>query len=137
MSRSQYVDALDQDELARWRGAVTRAIRGRRGQAFLRELIRALETMAEKRLISGALEDDSDVCAIGAVGRCRGMDMSRIDYEDPIAVAAAFGIAHAMAAEIEYENDEAEWRAESPEERWERMRRWAVKHLVAEAPEAP
>jgi len=130
MSRSQYSDDYEADELARWRGAVTRAIRGRRGQAFLRELIQALEAMPQKRLIAEVLEDGPDVCALGAVGRCRGMDMSRIDYEDPFAVASAFGIAYAMAAEIEYENDEANWREESEEERWTRMHRWAVKHLV-------
>jgi hypothetical protein len=37
MSRSGYSDDLENWSLIRWRGAVASAIRGRRGQAFLRE----------------------------------------------------------------------------------------------------
>jgi hypothetical protein len=56
MSRSGYCEDMD-DQWAhiRWRGAVTSAIRGRRGQAFLREMLAALDAMPEKRLVAGAL----------------------------------------------------------------------------------
>lgn len=59
MSRSGYVDDMgDQWAMIRYRGAVSSAIRGRRGQAFLREMLAALDAMPEKRLISGALVFD-------------------------------------------------------------------------------
>lgn len=53
MSRSGYTDD-DDDPLAtgRWRAQVRSAIRGKRGQAFLRELIAALDAMPEKALIT-------------------------------------------------------------------------------------
>ena len=41
--------------LIRYRGAVKSAIRGKRGQAFLREMLAALDAMPEKRLSAGAL----------------------------------------------------------------------------------
>lgn len=59
MSRSGYVDDMcDQWALIRYRGAVSSAIRGKRGQAFLREMLAALDAMPEKRLISGVLVFD-------------------------------------------------------------------------------
>ena len=126
MSRSGYYDSCDGWDLIRWRGAVASAIRGKRGQAFLREMIAALDAMPEKRLIVDALETETgDVCAIGAVGKARGIDMAGVDPEDREAVAKLFGIAEAMAAEIVYENDE--WGGHnSPENRWQRMRAWAA-----------
>lgn len=48
MSRSEYSENLDSWSLIRWRGQVVSAIRGKRGQAFLRELVDALEAMPEK-----------------------------------------------------------------------------------------
>lgn len=63
MSRSGYIDELDQWDLIRYRGQVASAIRGKRGQAFLRDLLAALDAMPEKRLIAGTFErDDGDMC---------------------------------------------------------------------------
>ena len=59
----------------------------------------------------------------------RGLDMSRVDYEDPECVAQFFGIARALAAEIEYMNDEGTFRPETPRARWERMRSWVIANL--------
>jgi hypothetical protein len=39
MSRPGYCDDTDNWQFIRWRGAVKRAIRGKRGQEFLRELL--------------------------------------------------------------------------------------------------
>lgn len=59
MSRSGYTEDCDDNwQLIRWRGAVASAIRGKRGQAFLRELLAALDAMPEKRLIADALVFD-------------------------------------------------------------------------------
>jgi hypothetical protein len=133
MSRSGYKDDYGNDDalgLGRWRAQVRSAIRGRRGQAFLRELIVALDTMPEKSLIAGKLVDDvGAVCAIGAVCKARGLDMSRVDCRHQQSVAATVGIAHQMVAEISYENDEVGWK-ETDEQRWRRMRQWAERNLV-------
>jgi hypothetical protein len=160
MSRSGYSDDCDGWALIRWRGAVNSAIQGSRGQAFLRELATALDAMPDKRLIADELQTaDGEYCAIGVLGAARGVDMSKLDPEDREAVAAAFNIAPALAAEIVYENDESvyrwDWvwvetfgplrRHESrrhqvrveipglPERRWHQMRAWVQSNLKAEA----
>ena len=131
MSRSGYSEDHEQWTMIRWRGAVASAIRGKRGQAFLREMLAALDAMPEKRLIGHELEYDGNVCAIGSVGKARGLDMSELDPEDPYTVANVFGIARAMAAEIVFENDEGAgyWSKETPEARWHRMRAWVISNL--------
>lgn len=124
MSRSGYVDDFDDYwELIRWRGAVKSAIRGRRGQAFLRELLAAMDSLPERRLVAHELEKEGAVCAIGAVGKARGIDMSALDPEDIDTVAATFGISNALAKEIVYMNDEFKW-GEDDGERFRRMRQW-------------
>lgn len=123
MSRSGYYDDPENNiYLINWRGAVKSALCGKRGQAFLREMNDALDQIENKRLIADDLEKDGDVCAIGAVGRKRGIDMSKLDPEDYDEVAATFGIAPAMAREIADLNDERHYG--SPEERYAKMKAW-------------
>jgi len=130
VSRSGYVDDFDDDhwQFIRWRGAVKSAMRGKRGQAFLKEMLAALDALPEKRLIADSLEEDGEVCAIGSVGKQRGIDMSKIDPEDYSSVAGAFQIAEAMSREIQYMNDEWFDRA-TPEERFTKMRAWIVSQI--------
>ena len=131
MSRSGYTD--DAPHLELYRANVRRTIHSKRGQQFLAELLATLDAMPEKVLIDRELMDAGGaVCAIGAVCKARGMDVSRVDYDNPEAVGNVVGISRIMAAEIEYENDEGNWREryETPEQRWERMRKWAEDHLV-------
>jgi len=107
MSRSGYCDDLDNWDLIRWRGAVASAIRGARGQAMLRELRDALDALPEKRLAADSLVTaDGECCALGSLGVARGMDLEPIDPDDREGVAAAFGVAEALAAEIMFLNDE-------------------------------
>lgn len=127
MSRSGYSDDCDGWDLIRWRGAVASSIRGKRGQAFLRELITALDALPQKELIFAELEHEGQVCALGSVGKMRGLDMSTIEPEVREDVAKAFGIPIALACEIMYENDE--WRHEPPSQRWLRLYVWAEEHL--------
>jgi len=138
MSRSGYTE--DCESINLYRNSVHRALTGKRGQAFLRELRDALDAMPEKRLITGALVSEAlphphtepGCCAMGAVALARGVDTSKLDPEDRDMIAAAFGIAPSMAAEIAYENDEHDYyrsKSETPEERWTRMRAWAEKYL--------
>lgn len=131
MSRSDYSDDCDQWELIMWRGAVASAIRGRRGQAFLKEMLAALDALPEKKLIDGALECNGAVCAIGAVGAARKVNMTGLDPENAGQVAQTFGIARALACEIVFENDEGAgyWNNETPERRFERMRNWVAKQI--------
>ena len=165
MSRSGYTDDCeDQWALIRWRGAVNASIKGKRGQALLREIAAAMDSMPVKELVPNELQDDGGYCTLGVVGAARGMDMSKIDPEDRQAVAKAFGIAEALAAEVMYENDEHvdAWRwvdveicgpmrpyypdwnrhvrsvcvpnERAAEQRWSHMRAWVSAHLAKEQP---
>lgn len=135
MSRAEYSDDIDDLwQLIRWRGAVTSAFRGKRGQAFLRELLAALDAMPNKRLIRGELVEGGEVCALGAVAVARGINVEDVDPEDHKEVAATLGIADAMAREIMYENDEYFGFSLDPEVRWGRMREW-VAAQIREKPE--
>lgn len=127
MSRSGYSCDIDGLELGRWRAQVASAGRGKRGQAFFRDLVAALDAMPEKRLTKNYLEVDGEVCALGALGRARGIDISDLDSLDYERLGETFGIAHQLAQEVMFENDEP-WDT-TPEERWRRMRGWAASWL--------
>lgn len=134
MSRSGYSDDCDDPwGLIRWRGTVASSIRGKRGQAFLRELVEALDAMPDKRLIPNDLEHAGNVCAIGSVGLMRGVDMTGLDPDEPDQIAATFGIASALVQEIEFLNDEAYY-GSTAEGRWRFMRNWAASHIKEKAP---
>jgi hypothetical protein len=108
--------------LVMWRGAVASAMRGARGQAFLTEMLKAMDGLAEPKLIAEELEVDGAVCAIGAVGKARGISMEGLDPEDSAHVAATFGISEALAREIVYTNDS--YHNETSTQRFDRMRKW-------------
>lgn len=119
----------DQWQFIRWRGAVASSIRGRRGQAFLTEMLEAMDALPEKKLIRDKLEfEDGAVCAIGAVGKARGVDMTAVDPEDSERVAGLFGIPYALACEIVYTNDESFYE-KTPEERFTAMRKWIKREI--------
>lgn len=146
MSRSGYQDYDDCEgdwglRLGQWRGRVASAIRGRRGQKLLIELRDALDAMPEKRLIAEELKtEDGEVCALGALGAKRGIDMECLDPEDPDQIGKAFDIAPCLAQEIVYYNDEVyDWgyvdgkrEMFTPEQRWEKMRAWVEKRIKQE-----
>jgi hypothetical protein len=167
MSRSGYTDADDAGDqwaLIRWRGAVASAIKGKRGQAFLRELAAAMDAMPEKRLVAEDLQADGDFCALGVVGHARGLELQKIDTEDWRQLAREFGISAALAREIMYENDAAanSWRLKTVEivgpvrpfypdwgshltpfsepdpaaaqRRWRRVRAWVARHIKEASP---
>ena len=135
MSRSglsEYEAASQEEQWAfiRFRGAVNSAIKGKRGQAFLRELLAAMDAMPEKKLIAHDLEAGGQFCALGVVGHARGIDMAKINADEPDEVAQAFGIAEAMCQEIAYMNDDGYYHNEPPEQRFRRMRAWVEKKIV-------
>lgn len=123
MSRSGYTEECDNEwDAIRWRGAVASSIKGKRGQAFLAEMVEALDAMPEKRLIAHDLRKGGEVCAIGSVGAKRGVEMEDLDPEDYV------GIARPLVQEIEFMNDEY-CPSDTPEKRWQRVRNWAVSNL--------
>jgi hypothetical protein len=157
MSRSGYSDECGGWELIRWRGAVASAIRGKRGQAFLRETLAALDTMPVKELAPDSLANVAgQYCTLGAVGARRGIDLSRLEEQERDVIAAALGIPEALAAEVMFENDERErrvyverhgpprpgydtyglgWDAREANgaDRWQRMRKWVAEKIIEPA----
>jgi hypothetical protein len=140
VSRANYSDDLDQWDLIRWRGQVKSAIRGARGQAFFRELITALDAMPEKKLVRMEFEQDGCYCTLGVIARQRGVDLGSFDPDDSEVgeqIGNALGIAHQLAREIMYENDEwSNWSIDSgrlpddPAKRWQYMRAWVAAQIV-------
>ena len=130
MSRSGYDDDCSGWELIMYRGAVASATRGRRGQQLLRELLDALDAMPEKRLIAHLLESDGEVCALGALGRKRGLDMGKLDPEDAEQCANEFGIAPSLLREIVYMNDDY---GQTPEHSYSLMRKWVESQIKSGA----
>lgn len=131
MSRSGYSDSCDNLNL--WRGTVERALAGKRGQAFLRDCLTALDALPEKKLAYSVLVKDGECCAMGAVALARGIDVSDVDPEEPKEVAKLFDISGAMAAEIAWVNDmDADGYTcinETQEQRFARVRRWVCNNL--------
>lgn len=131
MSRSEYTDEIDSTwQHIQWRGAVKAAIKGRRGQKLLRDLVTALDAMPVKELITEKLvTPEGAVCALGAVGVKRRMRLAHLDPDDHVAVGKAFHVANALVREIVHMNDETFARA-TPAARWAAMREWAVARLT-------
>ena len=128
MSRSGYSDEWDSD-VAMWRGQVASATRGKRGQRFFRDLVTALDAMPTRRLIANSLgteEPEGDVCALGALCRAKGASLDEDDTEDYAKLGATFDIAEQLAQETMWINDEAGPYDQTPEQRWERVRKWAA-----------
>lgn len=109
MSRSGYSDDYGDDDplaLGRYRAQVASAIRGKRGQALLRELLVALDAMPDKVLVAGELEADGQFCALGVVGQARGLNLAGIDTYDVESLGPKFNIAEQLAREIMWVNDD-------------------------------
>ena len=130
MRRSGYTDDVGDNLLTgRWRGMVASASRGSRGQKFFVDLVAALDEMTDKSLtVNELVDEEGNVCALGALGVARNLDMSSIDPGEPEEVAAMFGIAPCLAQETVHMNDDHFDRM-IPTERWKAMRAWAVGNI--------
>jgi len=112
MSRSGYTDDIDNHwHHIMWRGRVASSIRGKRGQALLRDLLAALDAMPDKRLYPNSFATVSgEYCTLGVLGAARGTKMDDLgDAEDGCderLVADRFGVAAPLVQEIMYMNDE-------------------------------
>jgi hypothetical protein len=130
MSRSGFDIDGDHDQWAqiRWAGQFASAARGKRGQAFWRDLLQALDEMPDKRLVAHDLVADGAYCTIGALGAKRGVELEKIDPYDYDTLAKTFNVAHQLVREVEWMNDEAVYR-ETPEQRWVRMRDYVAQQI--------
>lgn len=129
-----------------WAANVERSLKGKRGQASLRELETALLALPEKQLIADDLQDATGRnCALAALAKLKGVDIPKLaepeDEYDEIAVhdqmvslGERLGVPRLVATEIVYRNDD-DWRPkrETPEERYQRMLRWTQRQLQAHA----
>jgi hypothetical protein len=143
---SRFDDSYDEDFPNQWalyEKAQQNALRGKRGQAVLKELEAALLAMPVKRLIHGFLAHEGEVCALGALAAKRKVDgglawKDAVDelpscdgsVSDTIDFAESrLKIKQTLAIAISYQNDEGvEWRA-TPEERWEKVLQWVREQI--------
>jgi hypothetical protein len=122
-------------------GALQSAIRGRRGQRLLRDLIAGLDALPVLELAAGALEDPETgcVCALGAVRLQRGPEAVplRFDPSDPDVdwreLCQPFDISETLANAVVAKNEFISERndEQSRRRRWLSVRAWAVGHLIA------
>ena len=138
MSRSGYSDDID-DVLSygQWRGQVASAIRGKRGQAILKELLCALDEMPDKKLYAGNFKTESgEFCTLGVLGHKRSIDMTDLGNDDygcnQREVGTRFNIAYQLASEIMFMNDEGCRYQATPEQRWQDMREWILENIKEE-----
>lgn len=137
--RSGYNDDCD-DTLAfnRWRGMVASAMRGRRGQQLLKDILAALDSMPMpmQRLIPDLIVDGDNVCALGAAGKYRKLpDIDKVDPEAHDHLSTMFDVAECLIQEIEWVNDEAgPYGGETAEKRFVRVRKWLVENIRDAAP---
>lgn len=131
-------------QLELYRANTERAIKGKRGQAFLRELEAALLALPEKRLAEGGFICAGEVCALAALalhrkcaeGKTRSEALMLIDEElgasdDPGFIAAKMKTSFNLAWEIMYLNDdEYRFGEMTPELRYEAMLKWVRKEIA-------
>ncbi len=121
-------------------GALRSAIRGRRGQRLLRDLIAGLDALPVPELSAGSLEDPETgcVCALGAVRLHRGKQNVPLDFDptdDDIDwrwLAKPFDISQTLSHAVVSANEYADKRndEDSRRRRWKDVRAWAVSHLL-------
>jgi hypothetical protein len=151
MSRINYCEDEDfNNQSLLWEANQERAIRGRKGQAALRELEQALLALPEKKLIVDELENaQGEVCAIGALAKFKGRENPRVNWGDtpvdePLAdgvilpdevqevtldLAESLGVPRLVALAVIYENDERAY-ALDPTLRYGRLLRW-TRHALS------
>ena len=121
-----------------WQANCRRSIKGKAGQAALRELEQALLTQPEKRLISDESQNaEGEVCAIGALAKYRGIEKTEADPEDMEEVGIELGMPRLVARKVVCLNDVElgiyGLNSVTPEERYERVLAWVRRQLVQAA----
>ncbi len=145
MSRSGFseIDEWDQETIlamGRTKGRITSATRGRRGQAFLRLALSALDRMEDKRLAGGTfgVGDAGCMCLMSSVATETGRasvlsDLDPWDGEGAcFRLAEAFDVAPVLVQDLVWDNDENAPR--DPAKRWEWMRARIASALQEQEP---
>lgn len=124
-------------------GALQSAIRGRRGQRLLRDLVAGLDALPVPELAAGALEDPETgcVCALGAVRLQRGPEAVPLRFDptdedvDWRELAEPFDISETLANAVVSQNEYGSKRndEQSRRRRWLSVRAWALGHLITPA----
>lgn len=114
----------------RWGNNFEKSVKGKRGQAFLREIVRVLDAMPVKELEADTFEDGQSgcTCVLGEVAKSKGIDLDNsvaqgcgdCEKYDPDCeycrengeadgkyLSKLFNISRTMALEVINENDEA------------------------------
>lgn len=127
-----------------WTANAERAIRGKAGRRFLRELRAAMEALPDKRLIEGSFSLGGEVCAMGAVavqreiaaGKTREEALAlveevwggegRTDDDGASIGREALGLTYVLAWELAFLNDGDGYdRARTtPEDRYRKVMKW-------------
>lgn len=143
-----------QNQAFLWEANLERSIRGRKGQAALRELEAALLALPEKRLVANeTVGADGMVCAIMALAQHRGYQgdttlpkqpewddpdaenspyWDEFEYEEAVEgamlkIASGIGVPPMVAKAIIYENDNEY--VKTPEARYSRMLAWVQRQI--------
>lgn len=140
-------DFPNQSEL--WWANTERALKGKRGKAFLRELETALVELPEKKLIEGLICKAGQVCAMGAFALKRRRDAGQ-KIEDALKwlednapqegyanetgdfMSEHFGVLRRLAIHGAYVNDEEVGYHITPEARYEKVLAWVRETMKAE-----
>lgn len=134
MSRSGFYEMDDWDRdsmlaMGRYRARINSAKRGRRGQAFLKSALAALDRMEDKRLAGGTfgVGQDGCMCLMSSIatetGRASVFTGRDADWDGEgmcYALADAFNVAPVLVQDLVWDNDENAPR--DPAKRWGWMR---------------
>jgi hypothetical protein len=114
-----------------WQANCRRSLHGKQGQVELRELKAAIVALPDKRLIHGLLVDeDGEVCAIGAYAKYKGLDLYAFDPEDCTdEVGIHAGMTKLVAWKVVEMNDE-QLSHLTPELRYTKMLEWIDSQLL-------
>ncbi len=114
-----------------WQANCKRSLRGKLGQQELTELRAALINLPEKRLLLGVLEDgEGGVCAVGAYGKRKGLDLSKFDSDSSTDEVGIAGGMPALVAWKVVEMNDVEFDHVTPEQRYEKMLAWVESQLI-------
>lgn len=135
-----------------WQANCERSLKGKKGQASLRDLEAALLALPSPRLIAGELQNKAgEVCAIGALAKFKGHECPIVAYGldefgdteiDPIDVESAtidlaktLGVPRMVAIAVAAENDAA-WVKLDSEQRYQRVLAWVRQEIQPTATDA-
>lgn len=135
------MEPLDQ---GRWDHNLHQTIRGKKGQALLRDLERALVEMPEKRLIADDLVSETgECCTVGALCAYRKSKAEGLSFRqaalalpniDTQELGEREGLSSPLAWFLVYQNDDSyEFGRLSPEDRYTQVLAWVRRVLRPES----